>query len=113
MVNRESVTLVCPKCEKPFRVLADEAIKDMECLECGYLSEGGGDMLEHPQIKEMNQKGYLNQASQPEHWGIDVMDHEILTGDEIIELPSGEVLLVDNLEDYLIERCGFRFKQAL
>lgn len=70
-------------------------------------------MLEHPDITMVNQEGELNQASQPEHWGTDVMDHEILTGDEVIELPSGEFLLVDNLEDYLIERCGFQFKQAL
>lgn len=72
-----------------------------------------GYMLERTDISEANHNGFLNQVSQPEHWGTDVMDHEILTGDEIIELPSGEVLLVDNLEDYLIERCGFQFKQAL
>lgn len=70
-------------------------------------------MLEHPEVIKVNQKGELNQASQPEHWGTDVMDHEILVGDDVIELPSGEFLLVDNLEDYLIERCGFQFKQAL
>lgn len=39
MVNRKSITLVCPTCEKPFRVLEDEAINQMECLPCGYLSE--------------------------------------------------------------------------
>jgi Zn ribbon nucleic-acid-binding protein len=42
-MKRESVTLICPTCHKPFNVLEDEAIKGMECLQCGYLSENEGE----------------------------------------------------------------------
>jgi hypothetical protein len=51
-------------------------------------------------------------VSQPEHWGDDALGDEILTGDSYIELPNGEVLLEDNLEDYLIENLGWVFKTA-
>lgn len=68
--------------------------------------------LERPDITKANQTGYPNLVAQPEHWGTDVMDHEILAGDSYIELPNGEVLLESNLEDYLIENLGWVFKTA-
>lgn len=66
--------------------------------------------MDHPQIEKVNQKGHLEE--QPEHWGIDAMGDEILVGDDIILDPYGEVILEENLEDYLIERLGFVFKKA-
>jgi hypothetical protein len=68
--------------------------------------------LEHPDITRVNKTGYPNLVSQPEHWGDDAFGDEILMGDSYIELPNGEVLLEDNLEDYLIENMGWVFKTA-
>lgn len=68
--------------------------------------------LEHPSITQVNKTGYATAVVQHEHFGIDVMDHEILTGDTYIELPNGDLLLESNLEDYLIENLGFVFKTA-
>lgn len=68
--------------------------------------------IEHPMITKINKTGYPNMVAQPEHFGTDVMDTEILTGDTYIELPDGELLLESNLEDYLIEVKGFVFKTA-
>jgi DNA-directed RNA polymerase subunit RPC12/RpoP len=39
-MQREQAVVVCPNCEKSFKVLADEVYQNMECLQCGYLSEG-------------------------------------------------------------------------
>lgn len=68
--------------------------------------------LEHPDITRTLKSGYPNLVAQPEHWGTDVRDDEILIGDSYIELPNGEVLLESNLEDYLIENLGWVFKTA-
>jgi hypothetical protein len=68
--------------------------------------------LEHPLITQVNRTGYANAVAQPEHFGTDVMDHEILTGDTYIVLPDGELLLESNSEDYQIEVLGWVFKTA-
>lgn len=68
--------------------------------------------IEHPDISRVNRIGYVNVVAQPEHFGTDVMGDEILTGDTYIELPSGELLLEGNVEDYLIENLGWVFKTA-
>lgn len=68
--------------------------------------------LEHPDITRANRTGYTNEVAQAEHFGTDVMDHEILVGDDYIELPNGELLLESNLEDYLIEHLEWKFKTA-
>jgi hypothetical protein len=82
----ESATLQCPKCKRNFRVLEDERF-DHECPYC---------------------------PSEPknEHWGCDAMGDEILIGDKIIETPNGDVVLEENLEDFLIELLGFTYKTA-
>ncbi|WP_041101986.1 YqaI family protein [Bacillus badius] len=67
--------------------------------------------LEHPAIKRTMETGYANMVSQPEHCGIDAMGDEILVGDSIIEI-GGEIILEENLEDYLIEHLGAIFKTA-
>ncbi|WP_163183311.1 YqaI family protein [Neobacillus sedimentimangrovi] len=69
------------------------------------------DMLEHPLITKVNRTGYP-EKEQSNHWGIDAMGDEIKFGDSIIEDPYGEVILEENLEDYLIERLGFVYKKA-
>ncbi len=71
-------------------------------------------MLEHPMITKINKTGYPeNMGNQPEHNGIDAMGDEILTGDEIvIDNERGEVILKDNLNDYLAEMYGFLFTTA-
>lgn len=68
--------------------------------------------LEHPKINEMNRKGYLNALNQPECCGIDFNGNEVLEGDSIVLLPNGEMILEDDLEDYLIEELGFHFVTA-
>lgn len=66
-------------------------------------------MLEHP-INTLT--GYPNLVAQPEHCGTDINGNEVLRGDSIVLLPNGEMVLEDNLEDYLIEQLGFRFVTA-
>lgn len=69
-------------------------------------------MLEHPVITRINKTGYPTKEAQPDHAGNDYFGDEVLVGDNVIHLPDGEVLLEGNLEDYLIEVLGFRFKKA-
>lgn len=66
--------------------------------------------LEHPQITEMNRKGYLGASEQPESCGTDVFGFEILAGDPIVEY-NGETVLKEHLEDFLKD-MGFEFKKA-
>jgi hypothetical protein len=70
--------------------------------------------IEHPMIMQINRTGYPKGIhEQPEHFGIDAMGDEILVGDSIVVDPTNdEIILEDNLEDYLIERLGFRFMKA-
>jgi hypothetical protein len=70
--------------------------------------------MEHPMITQINRTGYpKGNQEQPEHFGIDAMGDEILVGDSIVVDPTNdEIILEDNLEDYLIERLGFRFMKA-
>ncbi|WP_312093728.1 YqaI family protein [Niallia sp.] len=67
--------------------------------------------LEHPVVTQINQTGYPNMVAQPEHAGTDFFSDEILVGDSIIE-HNGNVILESNLEDYLIEELGFKYKTA-
>jgi hypothetical protein len=70
-------------------------------------------MLEHPLVTEINRTGYPKGIEeQPEHFGIDAMGDEILVGDSIVVDPTNDEIILDNLEDYLIERLGFRFMKA-
>jgi hypothetical protein len=64
--------------------------------------------LEHPQITEMNRKGYLNALQQPEHMGTDIFGNELLAGDEVVEY-NGELALKEDLLDFL-DALGFTFK---
>jgi hypothetical protein len=69
-------------------------------------------MIEHPIISQINRTGYPNMINQPEHAGIDVNGNEVLVGDSIVLLPNGEMILEEDIEDYLIEVLGFRFTTA-
>ncbi|WP_144528761.1 YqaI family protein [Peribacillus simplex] len=69
--------------------------------------------LEHPDNVHAHKNGYPNLVAQPKHAGIDFYGHEILIGDSIVMDPStGEVVLKENLENYLSELYGFSFKTA-
>lgn len=65
-------------------------------------------MLEHPQISEINRKGYVNSMNQPEHMGRDYFNNELVSGDDVVEF-EGEVVLRDQLDDFL-QALGFTFK---
>lgn len=65
-------------------------------------------MLEHPQISEINRKGYLNALNQPECMGTDFFGNELLVGDDVVEY-EGEIVLRDDLDKFL-EALGFQFK---
>lgn len=81
-------------------------------LTMDILHQKEGENMDHPMIKEIMTYGYpKNMMDQPEHIGIDAMGDEILVGDSIIEI-DGEVILEENLEDYLIEHLGAVFKTA-
>lgn len=70
-------------------------------------------MRDHPMIEQIERTGYTNMISQPEHCGVDYFGNEILEGDSIvIDKDSGEIILENSLEDYLIEVLGFEFKTA-
>lgn len=69
--------------------------------------------LQHPVITRMERTGFPNMIAQSEHAGIDYYGTEILVGDNIINLPNGEMIHEDNLEDYLIEVLGFEFTTAI
>jgi Hypothetical protein Yqai len=40
------------------------------------------------------------------HWGIDAYGDEILYGDVIYEFPDGEIVLEENIRQYLTENLG-------
>lgn len=61
-------------------------------------------------VEVVEGKGYP-EPEQSSHWGIDYFGDEILFGDDIVEI-DGEIILEDNLEDYLIEVIGARFRKA-
>ncbi|WP_044737081.1 YqaI family protein [Geobacillus kaustophilus] len=46
------------------------------------------------------------------HWGIDVCGDEILYGDVIYEFPDGEIVLEENISQYLIQVLGATRKIA-
>jgi hypothetical protein len=66
--------------------------------------------LEHPQITEMNRKGYLGASEQRESCGTDFFGFEILAGDEVV-VWEGEMVLKEHLVDFL-KATGFEFKIA-
>lgn len=69
--------------------------------------------LEHPDVTKARKAGYANLVAQPEHFGTDYFGNEVLIGDSVVMDPSnGEMVLENNLEDYLIEVKGFLFKSA-
>lgn len=69
--------------------------------------------MDHPMVTKINKTGYPNLVAQPEHAGMDYFDDEILDGDAIvIDEERGNVVLEENLEDYLIEVLGFRYATA-
>lgn len=45
------------------------------------------------------------------HWGIDACGDEIFHGDTIFQFPNGEIVLYENLPEYLI-RLGVKEKTA-
>jgi hypothetical protein len=65
-------------------------------------------MLEHPHITELNRKGFINALNQPENMGFDYFNNELTPGDDVVEF-EGDIVLRDNLEDYLASK-GFTFK---
>lgn len=67
--------------------------------------------LQHPMITKIEKTGYPNLMEQPEHCGSDFFGDEILEGDTIVEY-DGELILKENLERFLSEELGFRFKVA-
>lgn len=52
-----------------------------------------------------------NSSSKSSHWGIDACGDEIFHGDTIFQFPNGEIVLYENLPEYLI-RLGVKEKTA-
>jgi hypothetical protein len=73
--------------------------------------------LEHPQVTEMNQYGYLksqgseNVVAQEYDGSIDYYGTEILEGDNIAIDKENfhEIILMENLTQYLVDKCEFSF----
>ena len=69
-------------------------------------------MRDHPVVEQMNRFGYPKEVfEQPEHCGLDYFGEEILTGDKVYEF-DGEMVLEENLEQYLVEVLGFEIREA-
>ncbi|MFH0067521.1 hypothetical protein [Peribacillus sp. NPDC056705] len=70
-------------------------------------------MAKQPKIIEHQKAGYANHVAQPEHFGTDYFGNEVLVGDPVVVDPSnGEMILEENMEDYLIEEKRFLFQLA-
>lgn len=67
--------------------------------------------LEHPVITRTLQTGYPYPI-ESEHWGVDACGDEILYGDTIYEFPDGEIVLEENIREYLIHVLGATRKTA-
>jgi hypothetical protein len=65
--------------------------------------------LEHPSVTDMNRKGYLGLAAQPEHAGFDYFGSELLSDDDVA-IDGDVIILKDNLERYLYDVYGITFK---
>lgn len=73
--------------------------------------------LEHPQITEMNKYGYLKSQgyesviNQPENCGSDYYSSEIIEGDKIAIDKENfhEIILMENLTQYLVDKYDFAF----
>lgn len=64
--------------------------------------------IEHPVVTYINRTGYP-QDMQETHWGSDWQGNEILHGDEIIHDPQlDEIIMKEDLLDYLIKKYGFK-----
>ena len=61
--------------------------------------------LEHPMITRALRTGYPKPI-ESEHCGIDACGDEILCGDVVYEFPDGEIVLEENIREYLIEHLG-------
>lgn len=68
-------------------------------------------MRDHPVIEQIEKTGYPNAVSQLEHNGTDYFGDEILEGDDIV-IDGDEMVLKDNLEDYLSDVYGLEFLTA-
>jgi hypothetical protein len=74
-------------------------------------------LLEHPMLSEMNQFGFLkmqgleNVVNQSECAGIDYYGNEIIEGDDIVIDKENfhEIILKENLTQYLVDKCEFAF----
>ncbi|KYD07676.1 YqaI family protein [Saccharococcus caldoxylosilyticus] len=51
-------------------------------------------------------------VEQSPHWGVDACGDEILYGDTIYEFPDGEIVLEENIRQYLTENLGATRKIA-
>jgi hypothetical protein len=45
------------------------------------------------------------------HWGVDALGDEIFYGDIIFEFPDGEIVLAENLPEYLLNSLVSKKKQ--
>lgn len=61
--------------------------------------------LEHPTITRALRTGYPYPIESG-HWGVDACGDEILCGDVVYEFPDGEIVLEENIQEYLIEHLG-------
>lgn len=63
--------------------------------------------MDHPQVVWINRTGYP-QDMQEKHCGTDWRGSEVLAGDEVIHDPQlDEIILKEDLVDYLKEKYGF------
>jgi hypothetical protein len=75
--------------------------------------------MEHPMINQINRAGYpegmpddyQNMIWQPECAGMDYYGNEIVEGDNIVIDKENfhEIILMENLTQYLVDKCDFSF----
>ncbi|MGH1296389.1 YqaI family protein [Bacillus pretiosus] len=69
-------------------------------------------MLDNPMSMHNGYGKADPQAQMIDHPIEDALGNEILPGDEFLIAPDGEVVLRDNIMDYMITQLGFEKKKA-
>ncbi|MGE7121832.1 YqaI family protein [Peribacillus sp. NPDC046944] len=69
--------------------------------------------MDHPLVTQIERTGYPYAVGSEEAIGVDYFGNEVWPGDDYFEDPqNGEIVMQENLQDYMSEVYGFEFKTA-
>lgn len=64
--------------------------------------------IEHPVVTRLNMYGYLEDEDKPV---LDYFGNEVYLGEEVIIDEDGDFVAINDFEDFLIKKFGFKFKE--